>query len=1285
MGREKQAARILLVEDDESFTVLVRAYLRAMAADGSPPLATLPQYTGMPTLDAVGTLAAARERLIAQHYDLVLLDLHLPDSAGLDTLRAIRAAGERIIVVMTADDDPGLPMLALEHGAYDFMAKGRMEQGELRRVVRLATLQAAAMSSLRESEARFRSLAELIADVYWEQDEELRFTSFTGRRAYENPDFASPALMGRRRWETDYINMSSADWARHKAVLEAREPFHDLELCRISGGRQLWVSTSGTPVFDHGGRFRGYRGVGQDITRRKREDQLRALEQSVSRALAQAESPSFALRAVIQAICEAERWPCGRFFGVDEAAGLLRCVETWGVADAAIQAFLVHSRDTVYRPGQGLSGTVWRSGRPLWVSDTSHDPRASHTAAGTGLKGGAFVFPVIAEGRTIGVLSFTSKDVRAPDDHLIQAIGLIGTQVGQVLKRIVAEGARRELEQRFRETFELAGSGIAHVDLDGRLLRANPQLRRMLGYSAEELIGRSVKDISHPADRDVTDGPRARVRAGELDSAHFEKRYVRKDGSVMWVDLTVALARDETGQPLYEIAVVEDITERRRVQEELRRFRIAMDASADMIFLIDRHSMRYVDVNATASRVLGYSREEFLAMGPQMILPFAREELERAYDALIADPRSPNSVTSHYRCKDGSLLPFESTRRVLRSGEQCIIAAISRDISERRHAEEHRAAQARYQKRIAGFGEAALAKRDAEELVALALRSVLEGLGGGVAAYVERRPSGREVLLRQVDGLSVDPAGTVVEYRADGPLGRTLDAGEAASGRLPFEWAAGRTALFAPVAHETGARAALCALPDAGKTLGAEEARFLAAAASVLSAGLKRIESESRLAYLAQFDALTGLPNRALLSDRFAQLIAGAKRRGAPLSVLFVDLDEFKLVNDTLGHAGGDELLKEVAARLHSCVRSGDTVARISGDEFAVLLADMAKPEDAGLVAQKIIDRLGEPFHIQGKEVFVTASIGIAAFPADGADAETLIGAADAAMYRAKQSGRNAYQFFTAEIERRTRARALLGGELRRALEREEFRLVYQPKFDLKTDRPSGAEALLRWQHPTRGVVSPADFIPILEESGLIVPVGEWVLRQACTDIRAWESQGVKPFPVAVNLSARQFRQLDLAARMRSIVSAAGIASHLIELEITESQLMQDPDHAIRAMRSLVEAGIRIVIDDFGTGYSSLAYLTRFPLSALKIDRSFVAGVLDHAGDATIVRTIIEMAHTLGFAVIAEGVENAGQKHFLRGLGCEQAQGFLFSRPISAESMAEMLGSNPPRVRKVRV
>jgi diguanylate cyclase (GGDEF)-like protein len=557
-------------------------------------------------------------------------------------------------------------------------------------------------------------------------------------------------------------------------------------------------------------------------------------------------------------------------------------------------------------------------------------------------------------------------------------------------------------------------------------------------------------------------------------------------------------------------------------------------------------------------------------------------------------------------------------------------------------------ANARYQTKIARFGEDALAKREADELIAEAVRHVLEGLGGGAVAYLEGAPDDAEVVLRRMEGLSLEPQDVIARYRA-------------------------RQAVTAVVQGESGARGALCAFPDRGLTLGAEETRFLAAAASVLSAGLKRIDSEERLAFLAQFDPLTGLPNRALLFDRFGQMIVQAKRHGSQLGVLFVDLDEFKLVNDSLGHAAGDELLREIARRVQGAVRSGDTVARIAGDEFAIVLGDLARIEDAGFVAQKILDRLAAPLTVAGHELFITASIGAAAFPSDGDNAEALLGAADAAMYRAKQSGRNAFQFFTQEINQRTRARALLGAELRRALERDEFQLVYQPKFELRSDRLSGAEALLRWRHPQRGMVSPAEFIPVLEESGLIVQVGEWVLRRACRDVKAWCEAGLPVLPVAVNLSARQFRQQDLSARIRALVRASAVDPALIELEITESHLMQDPDHAIRSMQALTDAGIRIAIDDFGTGYSSLAYLTRFPLSALKIDRSFVAGVLHKAGDATIVRTIVEMAHTLGFSVIAEGVENEGQKEFLRSLGCEQAQGFLLARPMPGEDVVRLL------------
>jgi diguanylate cyclase (GGDEF)-like protein len=590
----------------------------------------------------------------------------------------------------------------------------------------------------------------------------------------------------------------------------------------------------------------------------------------------------------------------------------------------------------------------------------------------------------------------------------------------------------------------------------------------------------------------------------------------------------------------------------------------------------------------------------------------------------------------------------------------------------------------RYQERVARFGQSALIKSQPAELVETAARAIREALAAEAVAYVETEPGASKLVVRALvvgaeaaarPGLGAIPCG-----RSD-PILQVMASGNhllTDGATLPLAWARSlRSAALIPVRSGDKVRGVLCVCCKQTEAFGADELNFVEATASVLSTALQRIDSEVRLAYLAQFDPLTGLPNRALLADRFSQMIVQAKRRRSPLAVLSIDLDEFKAVNDTLGHAGGDALLKEVGLRLQSAVRTGDTVARISGDEFAVVLADLVRPEDAALVAQKVIDRLAEAVEIQGNEVFVTASVGVAAFPADGADAETLLGAADAAMYRAKQSGRSAYQFFTAEINQRSRARVQLGSDLRRAVEREEFALVYQPKYQLATRRPSGAEALLRWKHPERGVVSPEEFIPVLEETGLIVPAGEWVIRRACQDLKAWQAAGLAVGPVSVNLSARQFRQADLHERIKRIVGSAGVEPGLIELEITESQLMQDPDQAIRVMHALCDAGMRIAIDDFGTGYSSLAYLTRFPVGSLKIDRSFVKDMSTGKSDGTIVRTIIEMAHSLGFTVIAEGVETEEQAAFLRLLRCEQAQGYLFARPMSAEDLALGLSSQP--------
>ena len=605
-----------------------------------------------------------------------------------------------------------------------------------------------------------------------------------------------------------------------------------------------------------------------------------------------------------------------------------------------------------------------------------------------------------------------------------------------------------------------------------------------------------------------------------------------------------------------------------------------------------------------------------------------------------------------------------------------------RSLRESRKAEAAlRESEARFRS-LASLGQSALVKSEPAEVVEQAARAILGALTVEAVAYVDADPSANGLMLRAVIGYSASAGPGPIACGADDPIGQVVALGHlllTEGGKLPFTWAHHlRSVALVPVRAGDKVRGVLCVCCKLPEAFGAEEVNFVQAASSVLSTALQRIDSEARLAYLAQFDPLTALPNRALLADRFSQMIVQAKRRGSPVAVLFIDLDGFKAVNDTLGHVGGDELLKEVAVRLQSAVRTGDTVARISGDEFAVVLADLVRPEDAALVAQKVIDRLGESIHVQGSEVFVTASVGIAAFPADGTDAETLIGAADAAMYRAKQSGRNTYQFFTAEINQRSRARVQLGSELRRALEREEFVLFYQPRYELATRRPSGAEALLRWRHPERGIVSPAEFVPVLEETGLIVYVGEWAIRRACQDLKGWESAGLKVGPVSVNLSARQFRQQALEARIRALVNAVGVEPGLIELEITESYLMQDPDQAIRVMRGLSETGFRIAIDDFGTGYSSLAYVTQFPVSALKVDRSFVRDMSRDKSDATVVRTIIEMAHSLGFTVIAEGVETEEQATLLQLLRCEQAQGYLFNRPMPAQELVRLYARPAP-------
>jgi len=427
------------------------------------------------------------------------------------------------------------------------------------------------------------------------------------------------------------------------------------------------------------------------------------------------------------------------------------------------------------------------------------------------------------------------------------------------------------------------------------------------------------------------------------------------------------------------------------------------------------------------------------------------------------------------------------------------------------------------------------------------------------------------------------------------------------------------------------------------------------------------------LDHLAHHDVLTDLPNRILLNDRIAQAISLAQRHGKRFAVMFMDLDQFKHINDSLGHAVGDRLLQSVAQRLMRSVRHSDTVSRQGGDEFVVLLPDIEHAEDVALSAQKVLMAIAHPHLIDRHDLHIGVSIGISIYPDDGQDAGALIKHADTAMFHAKDNGRNTYAFFEQEMTARAIARQSIEADLRLALERQEFVLHYQPKINLLSGTIVGIEALVRWEHPQRGLLEPAEFVPIAEDSGLILPIGRWVLREACFQARAWQDAGLPPITVAVNTSALEFRAGDFLEYLRATLEASRLEPRYLELELTESVLMRDAASADSVLHALADLGVKLAVDDFGTGYSSLSYLRQFPIDTLKIDQSFVNQLTRNPDDATIVSAVISMGKSLKKSVIAEGVETAEQAAFLLAQHCDEGQGYFFSRPVGAEALAVLL------------
>jgi diguanylate cyclase (GGDEF)-like protein/PAS domain S-box-containing protein len=674
-------------------------------------------------------------------------------------------------------------------------------------------------------------------------------------------------------------------------------------------------------------------------------------------------------------------------------------------------------------------------------------------------------------------------------------------------------------------------------------------------------------------------------------------------------------------------------------RDALDDYRLLFESSPHPMWVYDLETLRFLAVNGAAARLYGYSREELLSMSVTDIRP--PEEIPALLQDIEEHPGGHARPSPwRHRTRDGSDLLVEIVSDALIFEGRPARLVVAHDVTDRTRSEE--------------------ALRDSEakwrSLVEYAPNIILRMDREGRILYVNRTQPGIE-LEAVLGASSFDFIRPEYHNLVRDAYRRVWETGEPANYEVAGLGPHGTTAWYrtsvGPIFHE-GEVVSLTVISDDVT---------------------ERKLAEMRVEYDSQHDLLTSLPNRTLFRDRLSQALAAAPRRGVGPAVLFVDLDYFKRVNDTLGHSAGDRLLQSVAIRFNGCLRRQDTVARLGGDEFTLLIQDVARPEDAVRVAEQVLTAMMEPFVLFDRQFLVTASVGISVYPQHGADAETLLKNADIAMYRAKDLGRNNYQLYSAEMDLQAQERSILEEEMRHAIEGHEFLLHYQPIVRIADHRIIGLEALIRWSHPTRGLLPPTDFIPFAEDTRLIAPLGDWVLRTACRDARRLAADGGPAPWVAVNVSGLQFQHSDLVENVRRALAEEGIQGARLQVEITESVAMQNVERTLGVLGSLREMGVRVSIDDFGVGHSSLVWLRSFPVQTIKIDRIFVAdiGVTD-SGNA-LIAAIIEMAHNLGMKVTAEGVEREDQLMFLRERGCDTFQGYIESPPLPFEKVAAFLSS----------
>jgi len=845
----------------------------------------------------------------------------------------------------------------------------------------------------------------------------------------------------------------------------------------------------------------------------------------------------------------------------------------------------------------------------------------------------------------------------------LQAVTL---SISDITNRKRIETSLIERERFWSDVVSAVPDTIYVHDIAGkRVMYSNNHLGPQLGYSKAEIqqLGERLwEKILHPDDVELYQRMRniQQVQGNGL-LMQFELRWRHRDGSWHWFDIREqALARDAKGRVSRLIGVAKDITEQITHSESLRtseqRYRLLAESISDVIFSTDAQlQLNYV--SPSVMPVLGYDSEWALANGFQSLATNPRQLsgfyalLDRVRNAL-GDPQRLAELRAEFLPQlfvfdalraDGQKIPVELRLVPMwdDSGRFEGLLGVGRDISLQRRAEK----DLRMAATVFEHSTAAILVTDPAGYIVQVNNAFSRVSGYSSKQILDQLPSMLTADTQQASHLAYVIKQLNQQGSWEGEVWLKRKSGE----KFPA-WV--------------------------GITAVRDDEGDLVSYVCFFSDISERKASEQRIHRLAYYDALTQLPNRTLFQDRLHSALQHGERHQEWVVLMFLDLDRFKPINDSLGHAAGDRMLKEVAVRLCACVDSDDTVARMGGDEFTLLLQSQSQREVALTraihVGEQILASLAQPFILEGREFFVTASIGIALSPQDGNELSQLMKNADTAMYHAKERGKNNFQFYQADMNASALQRLELESDLRHALEQGEFKLYYQPQFSGDGKRLTGAEALLRWQHPQRGLVPPNDFIPVLEELGLVVQVGDWVLRESCRQLAEWHEAKIRVPKISVNLSARQFAEGDLNQRIAEILQHSGIPAGCLELELTESILMEDVANAMQTLSSLKKLGVFIAIDDFGTGYSSLNYLKQFPIDVLKIDRSFVDGLPHGEQDGQIARAIIAMAHSLNLTVIAEGVETLAQLDFLRGHDCDEVQGFLLGRPMPAHQFTAL-------------